>query len=37
MRWSEKGINTMLAPRGYAMILRVPDLLDWRANQALAA
>jgi len=36
-RWSRRGANAMLAPRGCAMNLRLPDLLEWRANQAMAA
>jgi len=36
-RRAERGANAMLAPRGRAMNLRLPDLLEWRANQAIAA
>ncbi len=36
-RWSERGANAMLALKSCAMNLRVPDFLDWRANQAIAA
>jgi len=36
-RRAERGANAMLAPRGCAMSLRLPDLLEWRANQAMAA
>ncbi len=36
-RWSGRGANAMLAPRGCVLNLRLPDLLDWKANQALAA
>ncbi len=36
-RWSGRGANAMLALKGCVMNLRLPDLLDWRANQALAA
>ncbi|MDE0524658.1 MAG: hypothetical protein OXH79_22180 [Boseongicola sp.] len=34
-RWSERGANAMLALKSCAMNLRVPDFLDWRANQAI--
>jgi len=34
---AERGANAMLAPRGRAMSLRLPDFLEWRANQAMAA
>jgi len=27
----------MLAPRGCVMNIRLPDPLDWKANQAVAA
>ncbi len=36
-RWPERGANAMLALKGCAMNLRVPDLLEWRTNQAIAA
>ncbi len=36
-RWPERGANAMLALKGCAMNLRLPDLLEWRANQAIAA
>jgi len=36
-RRAERGANAMLALKGGAMNLRLPDLLEWRANQALAA
>ena len=36
-RWSERGANAMLALKSCVMNLRLPDFLDWRANQAVAA
>ena len=36
-RWSGRGANAMLALKGCVMNLRLPDLLDWKANQAVAA
>ena len=36
-RWSTRGANAMLALKGCVMNLRLPDLLEWRANQAIAA
>jgi len=36
-RRAERGANAMLALKGCAMNLRLPDFLEWRANQALAA
>ncbi len=36
-RWSKRGANAMLALKGCAMNLRVPDFLEWRTNQAIAA
>jgi len=36
-RWSKRGANAMLAPRGCVMNIRLPDPLDWKANQAVAA
>ena len=35
-RWSRRGANAMLALKGCVLNLRLPDLLDWRANQAVA-
>ncbi len=36
-RRAERGANAMLALKGCAMNLRVPDFLEWRTNQAIAA
>jgi len=36
-RWSQRGDSAMLPPKGCVMDLRLPDPLDWRAIQALAA
>ncbi len=36
-RWSERGANAMLALECRVMNHRLADLLDWRANQAVAA
>ncbi len=36
-RWSERGASAMLALKGCVLNLGLPDPLDWRANQALAA
>ncbi len=36
-RRAERGANAMLALKGCAMNLRLPDFLEWRANQAAAA
>ena len=35
-RWSRRGANAMLALKGCVLNLRLPGLLDWRANQAVA-
>jgi len=35
-RRSQRGANAMPALKGRVMNLRLPDLLEWRANQALA-
>ena len=36
-RWPERGTNAMLALKSCVMNLRVLDLLEWCANQALTA
>ena len=36
-RWSKRGANAMLALKGCVLNLRLPDPLDWKANQAVAA
>ncbi len=36
-RWSRKGANAVMSPRSCVMNGRLPDLLDWRARQAIAA
>ncbi len=36
-RWPERGANAMLALKCCVMNHRLADLLDWRANQAVAA
>ncbi len=36
-RWSKRGANAMLALKGCAMNLRLPDFLEWRTNHAIAA
>ncbi len=36
-RWSKRGANAMLALKTLVMNLRLPDFLEWRANQAIAA
>ncbi|MCY3996690.1 MAG: hypothetical protein OXF07_11145 [Rhodobacter sp.] len=36
-RRSQRGANAMLALKGRVMNLRLPDFLEWRANQAAAA
>ncbi len=36
-RWSRRGANAMLALKGCVLNLRLPDFLEWRANQAMAA
>ena len=36
-RWSERGANAMLALKTCVMNLRVPDFLEWRTNEPVAA
>ncbi len=36
-RWPERGANAMFALKSCVMNLRLPDFLEWRANQAIAA
>ncbi len=36
-RWSKRGANAMLALKGCVMNLRLPDLHNWKANQAVPA
>ena len=35
--WLKRGTNAMLALKGCVMNLRLLDLLDWKANQAVPA
>ncbi len=36
-RRAERGANAMLALKALVMNLRLPDFLEWQANQAVAA
>ncbi len=36
-RWSKTGANAMLALKSCVLNLRLPDVLDWHARQAIVA